>query len=220
MINKVIILNAEENIEKQFEIKYQAWKEYISRPEITVQSIAGERFECTQFQEIVKLGLPVLPYIIRKMEENPDERLLWKAIEEITKVKIRGKYYKQKNVFIFPNFPDWKPRENVYLYWREKGRKQTPEQLEISFTNWKYLKKQGKEEEARKKYQKIKDLGIATLPYVMEKIQQGEIELIPIVSYLTDDAVKKDLTPSECVEWWNKNKDKWILPPVEVDKNI
>ncbi|PIX77529.1 MAG: hypothetical protein COZ37_02220 [bacterium (Candidatus Ratteibacteria) CG_4_10_14_3_um_filter_41_18] len=212
VVNTVLILNAEENVKKQFEAKYQAWKGYISRPEIMVQSIAGPRFECPQFQEIVKLGLPALPYIVRKMEENPDEQFLWKAIEEITKVKIRGKYDKQKNTIIFPDFPDLKPGENVYLYWWREGRKQTPQLFGKLYSEWKELQIAGKEKEANEKYRKIKNLGIVALPYIMEKIKQGETELIPIVSYLTDESIKKDAKVSKCLDWWNRNKDKWIIP--------
>jgi len=204
------ISNAEpqrdENMRVVFEKKYNEWKQFMNSPNSKILSDTTGA-TTLYFEEIVKLGIPGLPHIINKMEIDST---LWIAVRKITKKwftedeleKVGG------NISI------------LYLFWWNEGRKQTPQQFEQLYSEWKSLKNEGEEEEARKKYQRIKDLGITTLPYVMEKVEQGEIELIPIVSYLTDDAVKKDLTPSECVEWWNKNKDKWILPPVEVDKNI
>ncbi len=205
---------AEENIREQFEEKYKAWNEYISRPELKIQSRATTHFTCPQFQEIVKLGVPALPYIADKIETVNDQ-LLWKAIGEIAKVKIHGKYSVEKNMLIFPDFPDLKPREDVYLYWYRSGRKQTPQRFESLFQEWKTLQSQGKAKEAKDKYQKIKDLGVDALPYMVKKIEDGDVALIPAISELTDGELNKSAKQSECTSWWQKNKDKWTLPSVE-----
>ncbi len=205
------ILFSEESIERQFEAKYQAWRVYISTPELMIQSKATSHFTCPQFQEIVKLGVPALPYIANKMETTNDQ-FLWKAIEKIARVKIRGEYDKRKNMVVFPDFPNLRPNEDVYLYWYRSGRKQTPQRFESLYQERKILQSQGKAKEAQDKYQKIKDLGIDALPYIMQKIQQGDKDLIPLVSYLTDNTVKADASAAECLGWWKENKNKWIIP--------
>ncbi len=205
-------VNADDNVMNQFEARYKEWKTYISRPEVMAQSIAGSRFKCSQFREIVKLGLPALPYIIQKMRMNPKDQLLWKAIEEIAKVKIRGKYDKEKKRIIFPDLPDLEPGENVYLYWWRKGRKQTPQLFDNFYSEWQGLKKEGKEKEAKIKYQRIKELGIAALPYMVEYVEQGDSDLINAISELTEGAITESTKPSECVDWWNKNEEKWTIP--------
>ncbi len=207
--------HAEESIREQFESKYQAWKDYVSRPEVMVQSIAGPRFKCQEFREIVKLGLPAIPYIVCKIEENPDEQLLWKAIEEITKVKIRGKYDREKNMVLFPDLPDLEPGQDVYLYWWREGRKHTHERFEKLYSEWNTLAAQGDQKQANEKYQKIKDLGVPALPFIVKKIQEGDSDLVPALAYLTNNDVSSTATMAQIVSWWAENKDKLTLPPVE-----
>ncbi len=215
-------LIADENIKGEFESKYERWKEYISTPEVMVHSIAGPRYNCSQFQEIINLGLPVLPYIFEKMEQDPEGEFLWKAVEIIAKLKIRGKFDKETNLVFFPDYSNLKANENVYLYWWHEGRKQTPQRFEALYKDWKSLKKQGKEKEAEKKYQGMKDLVIVAIPNFIEKIEkEKEFDLIPALEYLTDGEISqvkiKNIANDEekikfCVDWWNKNKEKWKIP--------
>jgi hypothetical protein len=44
--------------------------------------------------------------------------------------------------------------------------------------------------------------------------------LTPLLS--SDGEVKTDDKPEECIEWWNKNKEKWYIPiedePIEQEE--
>lgn len=134
------------NPKVEFERKYAVWRDYISsHPEFKVMSIATTQYTCPQFTEIVKLGLPALPYIVRKIEEVNDQ-YLWMAIDKITKVKIYAKYDEVKKETVYPDFPDVK--ENVYIYWWREGHKSTQNLLEERYAKWKELKMQQKEKEA------------------------------------------------------------------------
>jgi hypothetical protein len=73
-------------------------------------------------------------------------------------------------------------------------------------------------------YQQLLDLGIVALPFAVEKIKEGDADLIEAVNYWTDDALKKSAEEKEiaadamreyCVKWWEENKENWLLPPVE-----
>jgi len=210
----------QEDVKQQFEAKYQMWREYLSRPEIMVQSRATSHFACPQFRQIVELGLPALPYIVEKIEQN-DDRVLWKAFEEIAKVRIRQQYDRGKNRVTFPDFPDVDPRkESVYVRWWYEGRKRTAERFGELYSEWQALTHQGKKGEATERYERIRDLGIDALPLIMEKIKAGDAELIRAVSWLTDGRVPGAATPSECLAWWAANKHKWTLPPVEVAEPV
>lgn len=197
-------------IKNIFEQKYNEWKEYNSRFEEKVKSTWGIN---KPLYEIVKLGIPALPFIIEKIQKNPEDFQLGYAVFLITKKQFEKSDWVEKG-----KMGDAKTKAKMYVNWWYEGRKQSPEQFEKLYTEWKSLKAQGKEKEAKEKYERIKHLGIVILPNIIEKIEHGETEFIPIVSYFTDDAVKKDAKVSECVEWWKKNKEKWTLPPVESEK--
>lgn len=198
------------NPKVEFERKYAVWRDYISsHPEFKVMSIATTQYTCPQFTEIVKLGLPALPYIVRKIEEVNDQ-YLWMAIDKITKVKIYAKYDEVKKETVYPDFPDVK--ENVYIYWWREGHKSTQNLLEERYAKWKELKMQQKEKEAGAEYQRILDLGIAALPYMVEKVKKGDIELIEEMSELTNGQLKKGTNKEDVEKWWNQNKESWIIP--------
>jgi hypothetical protein len=208
---------AEETVRQQFERKYNAWKDYISRPPVSFSSTASTRYECDQYREIIKMGIPAIPYIIEKVSED---RWIGAAINKIMKMDFHAKYNKDKNLIEFPDLPEYKSNENIYLYWWKEGRRQTPQRFEKLYTEWKSLKKQGKGKEAKEKIQKMQDLGIDAMPNFIEKISKDNVDLIPTLEYLTDGEVNqkeiKVLSTNKakskhCVDWWNKNKDKWTI---------
>jgi hypothetical protein len=45
-----------------------------------------------------------------------------------------------------------------------------------------------------------------------EKVKQGEKELIPLISYTVDKELPLDATQQQCLAWWDKSKDKWLIP--------
>ncbi len=160
------------------------------------------------YMELIELGPPVLPYVMEKMKEG--DFTLDYVVMMLTK-----KYFDESDWPPGPFPPGGRGAVKMYVKWWYEGRKQTPQQFEKLYQEWKGLKKKGKVEEVDEKYQRTKALGIAALPHMIKKIEQGDKELVPAFSYLIDAAVKKDASTLECVDWWKKNKDKWTLPPVE-----
>jgi hypothetical protein len=209
-------LNAEENLEEQFETRYQAWKEVCY--ELRGLSQAGPRFTCNEFKEIVNLGLPALPYIARKMEYDSNRGLLWKAIEVIAKVKIIGEYDRETNKTVFPQFPELKPGEDPMLYWWREGHKLTPSQFNELYSNWRQMK-ESDNEEAGKIYQKMINLGLPVIPLMIEKLENGDNDLLPAISVLTDGEISEDASPTECIQQWNNNKEKWTIKFNESESN-
>ncbi len=202
------LLNAEENLEKQFETRYQAWKELFPYP--IPFSHAGPLFTCSEFKEIIDLGLPALPYIAKKMEQDSTEGLLWKAIEVIAKFKIYREYDKENNKTVFPDFPELKPGDNIYLYWWQQGYKQTPDMFDELYSKWKQLKP-ANNEESEKIYQRMINLGIPVVPHMISKLEDGESDFVAAISQLTDGEIKNDASPKECKRWWNNSKEKWTI---------
>jgi hypothetical protein len=82
------------------------------------------------------------------------------------------------------------------------------------------LKKQKKFVEAKAIYRRIINYGIVALPQMFDKLETGDIDMIPAISELTDNKVKTDFSVNECLEWWkNNNNDYLVFPGQEHLKN-
>jgi hypothetical protein len=205
-----VSVNSDESIEKQFEERYQAWKESDSYSRAKILSHAGPLFTCDEFKEITELGLSALPYIAKKMEQDPSEGYLWKAIDVIAKVKILGEYDRETNKLVFSQFPNLKPNEDVYLYWWREGHKLTATRFREFHSEWKQMK-ESNTEEAGKFYKKMTNLGLPVLPFMIEEIEKGDSRLMPAVSYLTDGDISDQASRGECIQRWNNIKKKWTI---------
>ena len=56
--------------------------------------------------------------------------------------------------------------------------------------------------------------GISALPYIIDKIETGDEELINSVKKLTNgsgNSLDKDAGREDCLNWWKENKDKWSM---------
>ncbi|MDD3928103.1 MAG: hypothetical protein PHT33_15780 [bacterium] len=205
-------------IAQDFEAKYAAWKEYISQHRIIVQSTAKERIDNPFFRSIVEMGSEALPYIAVKMEQEKEADLLWQAMVKIAKVKINSAYDKTNNRMIFPDYPDLKPTENVYLCWWREGRFKTGDKFGDLYNNWKTLKSEKKDKEAKELYEQIVNLGIPALPYLVEKVE-SDPEFAMAISRLTGTELPANIRVEECKQWWEKNKQKFELPDVISSNN-
>jgi len=88
---------------------------------------------------------------------------------------------------------------------------QVSKQFETLYSQWREAKKQKKAIETKQKYLQMIGLGIAAVPYMMEKVKAGDVALIPAVSDITGE-IKENATRSICLGWWRINKKRWLLP--------
>ncbi len=97
--------------------------------------------------------------------------------------------------------------------WWQKGPQFTEKRFDTIYSKWKNEKETGRPTYVvRKQFLNMVDLGIPALPFMIEKVQQGETEFIPAISILTGGKLKNTSTRAECLDWWNKKKKKWIIP--------
>lgn len=211
--------------------KYKAWYKYCLGK--SHSSNPNTYLDNAPFREIVALGIPAVPYLIREESKYPlslPVSILF-AVELITKAKLHM-VLKEENgrlIHTIVGFPYFSfvssDKEDIlrnWLRWWHGGRKEIPQYFDTLYVRWKELKDKGKKDEAEERYQQIRNMGIIVLPYLIEKIAGGDTSLIPTVFKLTDGAVKVDAKPEECIEWWNKNKEKWYIPiedePIEKEE--
>jgi len=212
-----------DEMEALFEKKYEAWKKYRKQQSPSPSSFRTIYMEGQPYLEMLKLGIPALPYMMKKIENDAYDGgrdLVW-IVSKITNKKFHITRTGQKpggfrwTVEEFPDMNDLTSppsRYKLWLRWWKEGKKLTAQQFEKFYQQWKKLNRQGKETEAKAKYQRVIDLGVAALPYILDKVKQGDVELVPAISVLTDNKVKKDAKQSECLDWWESNKQKWLIP--------
>ena len=114
------------------------------------------------------------------------------------------------------NFGADNPDELAELWsqWWHGGPEFTRKRFDARHKEWKAMKKKTKLEKsnARRKLSKMTDLGLPALPFMIEKIEQGETDFIPLISKLTDKELSETASRQECLRWWKANKQKWLIP--------
>ncbi len=73
------------------------------------------------------------------------------------------------------------------------------------------LKAQGYEAQVQRMDNRLKELGIALVPQIMKTIEEGQDDYIPLLAEFTED-LKPDSTKNDCLAWWEKNKNRWLVP--------
>ena len=192
---------AEESRQVTFEAKYRAWRQW--RHEHPFASIVNAN---PPFGDIVALGPCALPFIVQKIEQRQDDVFLERAIRLIAKTQVARSEW-PTNALGDSNFSaKW------CVQWWKEGRKETGRKFASGYAQYHAMRAQGKKAEAQTEIGRIRSLGIAALPYIMEKMSTDNGDLAKLVSQLTDRAVSPDAKTAECLEWWAKNKEKWLLP--------
>ena len=169
-------------------------------------SECGPFFRLKEFQDIIDLGLPAIPAIVELTEKNA---FLSAAIKRIAKLRLREKYIGHTK--IFPDFQEIKILLHTPRYWWSEIRPNIRFHFDRFYAAWKEAKRTGAED-LPEKFKNVACLGVDVLPFLVEKISQGDTELTELISYLTDGEVRSAATPEECKSWWEENHAKWTIP--------
>jgi hypothetical protein len=171
------------------------------REKLSRSSTAGPE-TIKALQGFIKLGPAVLPYLFDK----PMGRRMTLPLYGLTMKRFEASELPGGKIGGSVDLP------NLYKQWWINGKGQTPQQFNQRYLQWKDFKQQGKDNESKDKLEEIRSLGIAALPMIMDKIQQGDNELITIVSKLTDNKVDPNSNAGQCISWWKQNKEDWLIP--------
>lgn len=142
------------------------------------------------------------------------------CMTQMTKIRLISKSNRDEKTMTFPNFPelgavklgDYKLTE-FWRYWYNVGKNSTKQKFEEQYNQYSQAKRTRPDEKSVISYtrRKISELGVVALPLIIEKIDNGETDLIPLVSQLTDNRVKSDAQAQEVLDWWKDNKDRWTI---------
>ncbi len=136
----------------------------------------------------------------RKLGAKLEMVRLSKSLSKITKVNI--------------NYDDPNKIPELWSQWWRGGPQFTRARLEAKHSEWKAMKKENQLEKsnANSKLSEMTDLGIPAIPFMVEKVKQGETDFIPLISKLTDKKLAETATKEQCLAWWEANKQKWLIP--------
>lgn len=206
-----------------FEARYKAWVSERHRVSPWWSSEWTEEdsrafFGGDSYRALLALGPRVLPEVWARLDSDGRlARVLW----DITKWRyetLRSGAEPGQRVWTVDAFPDMESTTGppgyrlIFFRWWQENPEWTQERFARLYEEWKALMAEGKREEAEARYQAIKDLGIAALPHMMEKVKDGETALMPAIAYLTDSAVPADSEPEACLGWWEENRERWTIP--------
>jgi len=116
-----------------------------------------------------------------------------------------------------PKIKSTKDRKSTVAIWRkwlQLTRERAGTRFGEQYAAWRGWRLHNPGEPAKKwkNYWKMKGYGIATLPYMVQAVEAGEAELSEWLWLFTGGEVKKDAGRQDILDWWKKNKQRWLIP--------
>jgi hypothetical protein len=187
------------DLKVELEKRINAWSIYIEEHPY-LSDLTGNEY----YRSIFDLGIPAVPYMIEKIEQGN-----WALGDGVTIItKKRFEEYERPEFIV----NDSKSTAGAVVKWWEKGRKDTLVKFDKLYREKNDFKSKGRSHEVIKKSQEICALGIAALPYLFRNVEQGDLELLEIISKLTNGKVNPKSRIQECISWWQQNKEDWLIP--------
>ena len=207
--------------------EYEALLKALARPSVWSDSRqAAQNLAKTEIETLSKRGLKVLPFLMGKFQDESTSSCARTAIIEIASRVTKRNLYKV----------------DMQKWW-QSGGKETPQQFAVLYASWQKAVKEltdagkplilktseeilnvengriattEKETDLGKIYRQIRELGIEILPILLEVAQKGDYTLLPMVTELSDNAVRARgaVAPKTTTEkmtrdfarWWERTK--------------
>lgn len=165
-------------------------KQAVIRSEVSLSSNPYDFIKKNEdFNQIVKLGNDVLPILQEKIEKSENnglsEYILAIAIEEITKTNLKS-----------DEETTWETAKGFTQQWRAY-LKNIPDEVERITSS---------EDETVTKIQQLVSLGTPAIPFIVDKIEAGQTDLIPALANLTSSS---NLNTTNVKQWAEQNKQKF-----------
>lgn len=166
-------------------------KTIMTNPKVAISSNPYKYIENDiHFDNIVLLGNKALPVLVQKIKHSDQnglaEYILAIATEKIAKVNLKKDNW------------EWRDAKGFVDSWDTHLAKIPHAVNEIS----------GSTKAAAEKINELTDLGTPAIPYILDEIEKGNIDVIPAIEALTDNQLEigNDVDP---VQWAKMNKDSF-----------
>lgn len=161
-------------------------------PQAAMSSSPYSYIDNANYKSIINLGSEALPILVDQIDQSKEnglrEYILSIATEEIAKVDLKK------------NKSEWSTAKEFTKVWKTH-LKQIPTNVnDIVASN----------ESNDKKIQELVVLGTPAIPFIMDKIEQGNVELFPSLDQLLrGNNIKMDTVITDKTDWVKKNKSQF-----------
>jgi len=185
-----------------------------------------EIFENENYLKLQEMGPVVVPMLLAHYLECP---LLERLVKDTCGLKFGEILFHEhgvqgrKAVYI-EEFPDTLylgtlPRGLPLLRWWAARGIHTQRWFWERWNQYVAYKQQGKEDLAAERLERIGEIGIDALPFLIRLISSGHEELIPIASNVSKRpwasesiTLPENATKEQCEAWWNKHQKDYTIP--------
>ncbi len=192
-----------QDMKSAFEKAYDQWRDLMNQSEM-IESSGARIYGSEPFQRIVELGPPAVPYIIEAMR---DESYPYAFHLRVALSRISRRRWVVEGVLRASNAR----RAQMWAQWWQGGQKLTDEMFTDAY----------KVDDVKR----IAALGWGAMPRIVEKLKEGDEDLMKAVRQIALVEVRLKRIPSEAVEdseswiaWWEKNKGDWAIPFPDLQK--
>lgn len=226
-------------LRSEFERRYDAWQRCLQEMPTDALLLHGDPLlseECASaYGYMMDLGLRALPYIMQKIEAG--DWWLARGVYRMTKRRFHRSEYAEPS-----DYGDAHTKAEMLVAWWHSGEKGTRRRFEELYARWGKLKSPERTllwtaptylydergtltstraetqfTEAGEVYDAVQCLGIPVLPQIVDTLRQGQADFLPIALELTEGAggLGEPTTPPEpaaFVDWWEANKQDWLIP--------
>ncbi|HML74731.1 MAG TPA: HEAT repeat domain-containing protein [Anaerohalosphaeraceae bacterium] len=153
-----------------------------------------------------------------------DDIAVSRAMKKMTKYRLNIEFNSVNNIVTIPDYPElgivqYEEGKSKYVFreiwsrWYQNGKSLLEKKYKEKYDEYIKTKKDPSQlEETRSRTrQDIVSLGVPALPMIIQKIEQGETDLVPVVAVLTNNEISKDANQTEVLQWWKENKERWII---------
>lgn len=207
------------DISARFDKLYAEWcAQRAQAPLASSEADTRMWFQGPAWAGILSLGSRAISHIMSKL---PQDHVLGYALLQLTGFRYhirRTGDAPQRWVWVVDEFPDLSARGGppdatlIWRRWYTLGRDWVPQQFADIYSGYSDQARRGDHEAAQATLGRLADLGVAALPAVMERVRAGDGRLVVVAAELTNGALPRNSSPMQCLQWWEANKQDWLIP--------
>ena len=198
-----------------FERLYNAWQDARVKDMEDHPFSSSSRAIWGKLCDMARQGPAILPFLFGKIEDlvnskNMDPRLC-SEYDGIIWVVTWKKF--PEDEWAPGTFGNTDAELKMYLKWWKEDRKNSRTKFASLYAKHKSFQLAGKTADDADSFERIRDMGIDALKFIMEQIGAGDDSLVPLVSKIMREPVGGDKPTRESVlKWWDEYKDYVTIP--------
>lgn len=205
-------VNAQDTLEKTYRKYCTEFLKDMSNSDYDCQT--PSEFDTPYYEKIIRMGPEIIPYV------NEDIKPL---IMRTRENKIPLEFFCLDCIFSYLVLTDGASYGNPWCndtVWWDGGRELAQERFNLLYAALEKGRIENNQKSIDQAKKSLRSLGIYSLVFVMDKIEVGDNDLIPIVTDMFTDRFGGPPVASDrevILKWWKENRKRYTLPPQKKD---